>query len=63
MPAVMKIKTEGTKCEVKTLVDSESRIRIRLEINEGRERERMSQKECKKEFGASTVPLLRLYKP
>lgn len=47
-------------CEVKTLAGSESRIMIRLEINEGKEK--MSQKEWQKKFGAGSATLLRLCK-
>lgn len=63
MPAVMKIKRKpkGVGCEVKTACDSNTKIMIRLEINEGKEA--MSTKKWQREFGAGTATTLRLTEP
>lgn len=63
MPNLMKIKRKpkGVGCEVKTLCDSRSKIMLRLEINEGKDK--MATKEGRVEYGAGASTLLRLTRP
>ncbi|CAG5033168.1 unnamed protein product [Parnassius apollo] len=63
MPPVMKIKRKpkGVGCEVKTACNSNTKIMMRLEINESKEA--ISTKKWQREFGAGTATTLRLTEP